>query len=212
MSDYTQRKAELLNYTKQSYNEALFAGTSGNLSTYNHNDGVMLITPSSVAYDTMTIDDIMALKLDGAILEGHHRPSSEWRMHAEIYKKMPSVGSIVHTHSPYATSFAVSNETIPVILIEMIPFLGGDIQVANFALPGTAEVGLEAIKKLKDRNSCLLANHGAVAIGANLSQAHIRAVYVEDAAKIYSLAKSNGNVVVIDDEYVQIMLERYKKN
>lgn len=211
MSDYTQLKQELLKYTKQSYDEALFAGTSGNLSAYDADGGVMLITPSSVAYPTMTDDDIMALTLDGTILEGCHRPSSEWRMHTEIYKARPEIGSIVHTHSPYATSFAVSNETIPVILIEMIPFLGGDIQVAKFALPGTAEVGIEAIKKLKDRNSCLLANHGTVAIGANLSQAHIRAVYVEDAAKIYSLAKGNGNVVVIPDEYVQIMLERYKK-
>lgn len=211
MSEYTQRKAELLNYTKQSYDEALFAGTSGNLSTYDANSGIMLITPSSVTYATMTIDDIMALTLDGAILEGPHRPSSEWRMHSEIYKSMPDVGAIMHTHSPYATSFAVSNETIPVILIEMIPFLGGDIQVADFALPGTAEVGIEAIKKLEYRNACLLANHGTVAVGANLSQAHIRAVYVEDAAKIYSLAKGNGNVVVITDEYVQIMLKRYKK-
>ena len=210
MNEYNLRKQELLAYTKQAYNEALFAGTSGNLSTYDALTGIILITPSSVPYATMTEDDIMAIKLDGTITEGKHRPSSEWRMHAEIYKARPEIRAIVHTHSPYATSFAVSHEIIPVILIEMIPFLRGDIQIAGFAIPGTEEVGREAIKKLNDRNACLLANHGVVTIGANLAQAHIRALYAEDAAKIYSLAKSNGNVVTIPPEYVKIMLDKYK--
>jgi L-ribulose-5-phosphate 4-epimerase len=212
MNDYIQKKQELLAYTKQSFDESLFAGTSGNLSTYDPKGGIMLITPSSVSYATMGIEDIMLLKLDGTILEGKHRPSSEWRMHAEIYKAKPDINAVVHTHSPYATSFAVCNETIPVILIEMVPFLGGDIQVAEFALPGTSDVGTKAIKKLADRNSCLLANHGVVAVGTDLSQAHIRAVYVEDAAKIYSLAKGNGKVTVIPSEYVKMMLNHKNKN
>jgi ribulose-5-phosphate 4-epimerase/fuculose-1-phosphate aldolase len=212
MNNYLERKQELLSYTIQSYNEALFAGTSGNLSTYDQETGIMVITPSSVSYATMTAEDMMVLKLDGTILEGKHRPSSEWPMHAEIYKAKQDIKAIVHTHSPYATSFAVSNETIPVILIEMVPFLGGDIQIAKFALPGTPEVGSQAIIKLANRNSCLLANHGVVTVGANLAQAHIRAVYVEDAAKIYSLAKGNGTVVVIPPEYVEMMLNRKNKN
>jgi L-ribulose-5-phosphate 4-epimerase len=210
MDDYIQKKQELLTYAKQSFDEALFAGTSGNLSTYDPQSGIIVITPSSVSYATMSIKDIMVLKLDGTILQGDRRPSSEWRMHAEIYNAKPEIRAIVHTHSPYATSFAVSNETIPVILIEMVPFLGGDIQVAEFALPGTSDVGTQAIKKLTDRNSCLLANHGAVAVGSNLSQAHIRAVYVEDAAKIYALAKGHGNVTVIPTKYIKMMLNRNK--
>lgn len=212
MNDYLERKQELLAYTIQSYNETLFAGTSGNLSTYDQETGIMVITPSSVSYATMTAEDMMVLKLDGTILEGKHLPSSEWPMHAEIYKAKQDIKAIVHTHSPYATSFAVSNETVPVILIEMVPFLGGDIQIADFALPGTPEVGSKALIKLTNRNSCLLANHGVVAVGANLAQAHIRAVYVEDAAKIYSLAKGNGNVVIIPPEYVKMMLNRKNKN
>ncbi len=211
MSEFLNRKQELLAYAKQSFDESLFAGTSGNLSTYDPETGIMVITPSSVAYSTMDVGDVMVVKLDGTIIEGEHRPSSEWRMHAEVYRQMPDVRAVVHTHSPYATSFAVSHEAIPVILIEMVPFLGGDVQVAEFALPGTPEVGLEAIKRLGDRTSCLLANHGVLAVGANLAQAHIRAIYVEDAAKIYSLAKSNGHVEIIPQEFVQVMLDRRKK-
>lgn len=210
MSDMrkTEMKLALLKMTHQSYEEALFAGTSGNLSYYDKETGIMIITPSSVAYETMEEEDLVLMKLDGEIIEGKHKPSSEWRMHAEIYKEREDISSVVHTHSPYATSFAVNQESIPVILIEMVPFLGGDIPVSKFALPGTEDVGKEALSVLKDRNACLMSNHGVLAIGSTLAQAHIRAIYVEDAAKIYSLAKSNGEVKEVPPEFVKIMKER----
>ena len=131
-------------------------------------------------------------------------------MHAAVYKEREEVGAVVHTHSPYATSFAVNREPIPIILIEMIPFLGGDMLVADFAMPGTEDVGREALKVLKGRNACLMSNHGVLAVGENLEQAHIRAIYAEDAAKIYSLAKSNGQVKEVPGEFVEIMKSRKK--
>lgn len=211
MESFEAEKQELLNMTQRSYREALFAGTSGNLSIYNREKDLMVITPSSIAYETMKLDDLVVMKLDGEIVEGNYRPSSEWRMHAVIYKNRPDVKAVIHTHSPYATSFAVNGETIPTILIEMVPFLGGDVFVAKFALPGTEDVGLEALKVLTERNACLLANHGVLAIGNTLEQAHIRAVYVEDAAKICSLAKSNGPINIVSDEFVTAMKNRMKK-
>ena len=87
----------------------------------------------------------------------------------------------------------------------MVPFLGGNVEVAEFALPGTVEVGIEAAKKLKDRYACLMANHGVLAVGESLEQAHTRAIYTEDAAKIYCLALSNGSVKIISDTYVENM-------
>lgn len=204
-------KKKLLRMTQQSYAESLFAGTSGNLSVYDQKTGIMTITPSSVAYETMTEDDLVLMKLDGEVLEGTNKPSSEWRMHAAIYKERNDISAVVHTHSPYATSFAVNQEGIPVILIEMVPFLGGDVPVSKFALPGTEDVGKEALETLKDRGACLMSNHGVLAVGSTLEQAHIRAIYVEDAAKIYSLAKSNGQVQKVPEEFVKIMQERRKK-
>lgn len=201
-------REELLEMSKRCYREALFAGTSGNLSYFDREAGEMYITPGSVPYETMTADELVRMTLDGEVLEGERKPSSEWRMHAEIYRQKPEVSAVIHTHSPYATSFAVNNRKLPVILIEMEPFLGGDIEVADFAIPGTVEVGTEAVKKLQDRYACLMANHGVLAVGASLEQAHTRAVYTEDAAKIYSLALNNGDVKVIDDKYVRYMKER----
>ena len=201
-------REELLEMAKLSYREGLFAGTSGNLSLYDRMAGIMYITPSSVAYETMKTEDIVKMTLDGDVLEGEKAPSSEWRMHGEIYRCKPEVNAVVHTHSPYATSFAVTHQTVPVILIEMVPFLGGEVEVADFALPGTVEVGTEAVKKLNGKHACLLANHGVLAVGSNLDQAHIRAVYVEDAAKIYSLALGSGDVKVIDQKHVEEMKGR----
>ena len=200
-----EMKQAVCDWSKQSYAEKLFAGTSGNLSVYDKEQGVMVITPTSVAYETITPEDMVVLRLDGEVLEGRYRPSSEWRMHAAVYEAKPEVAAIIHTHSPYATAFAVNNKGIPTILIEMVPFLGGNVPLAKFAVPGTKEVGIEAVKVLTDRTGCLLANHGVLTIGANLEQAHIRAIYVEDAAKICSIAMSNGPIVTMSEEHIAAM-------
>ncbi len=200
-----EMKEAVCAWARQSYAEKLFAGTSGNLSVYDHDHEIMVITPTSVAYETITPEDMVVVKLDGEVVEGHYRPSSEWRMHAEVYRAKPEVNAIIHTHSPYATAFAVNHKNIPTILIEMVPFLGGDVPLAKFAMPGTAAVGEEAVKVLTDRTGCLLANHGVLTVGRDLEQAHLRAVYVEDAARICSLAMSNGPIYTISEEDIAAM-------
>lgn len=202
-----EMKEEVCRWAKQSYEEKLFAGTSGNLSLYDRGQDIMVITPTSVAYETITPEDMTAMRPDGQVLEGKYRPSSEWRMHAAVYQEKPEVGAVIHTHSPYATAFAVNHSSIPVILIEMVLFFGGDIPLAQFAIPGTWAVGQEAVKVLKERTACLLANHGVLAIGKDLEQAHLRAVYAEDAAKICSIAMTQGKPVVIPEEFVTAMLQ-----
>ena len=202
-----EMKHEVCRWAKQSYEEKLFAGTSGNLSLYDREQDIMVITPTSVAYETITPEDMTVMRPDGELLEGKYRPSSEWRMHAAVYLEKPEVGAVIHTHSPYATAFAVNHSNIPVILIEMVLFFGGDIPLAQFAVPGTWEVGQEAVKVLKERTACLLANHGVLAIGKDLEQAHLRAVYAEDAARICSIAMTQGKPVVIPDEFVTAMLQ-----
>lgn len=192
-------------WARQCYAEKLFAGTSGNLSVYDRERGLMVITPTSVPYEGIAPEDMVALRLDGEVLEGKYRPSSEWRMHAAVYESKPEVSALIHTHSPYATAFGVNNRGIPVILIEMVAFLGGDIPLAGYATPGTRGVGDEAVKALGDRGGCLLANHGVLAVGNSLEQAHLRAVYIEDAARIYSIALNNGPVVTMTEEQIAAM-------
>lgn len=202
-------KEEVLRYSKQSFHEHLFAGTSGNLSIYDEASNLIVITPSGVDYETMTLEDIMVITLDGEILEGKTKPSSEWRMHAIVYREKPEVRAVVHTHSPYATSFAVTGERIPFVLIEMMKFLGGDVPVAPFALAGTEDVGRNALAALKNRFACLLKNHGVLAVGNTLREAHDSAVYVEDSAKIYSLSKLHGEPDILPKDVEQAMRSRF---
>ena len=162
-----QMKEAVCRWARQCYEEKLFAGTSGNLSVYDKEAGVMAIVA--------------------------------------VYEAKPEAGAVIHTHSPYATAFAVNNRNIPAILIEMAFFLGGDVPLAKFAVPGTREVGTEAVKALAGRTGCLLANHGVLALGKDLEQAHLRAVYIEDAAKICSIAMSNGPIVAISQEQIDAM-------
>ena len=192
-------KQEIVDKSLQAFRAGLFAGTSGNMSVYLKDEDLMLITPTSVRYETMTAEDIVAVRLDGTIVEGRHQPSSEWRMHAEIYKAYPDTGAVFHTHSPHATAFAVNRTGIPAVLIEAYFFLGGDIRCADYATPGTPEVGIHAAKVLGDRSGCLLANHGVLAVGKDLSRAYLNAEYIEDMAKIYILAKQVGQPVVLEE-------------
>ena len=191
-------KQDVLRTAKKAYEEKLMAGTSGNMSVYDPENKWIVITPSGYDYSIMEEKDIVVIDLEGNIIEGIHRPSSEWKMHAEIYKGVEEVSAIVHTHSPYATAFAVNHQEIPVILIEMIPFIKGSIEVSPFAEQGSAEVGINAVPFLKNKNACLMANHGVVAVGTDIDKAYINAVYVEDSAKIYHMALTVGTPHVIE--------------
>lgn len=193
-------QSQLLQTAQRAYREKMFAATSGNLSVFDRESGKIYITPGSFPYEKMTPEDIMAIDLDGNILEGKHSPSSEWRMHAAIYRADKRVNAIVHTHSPYATAFAINHMRIPAVLYEMVFFLGGDIPVAEGAIPGTPEVGENCVPVLKERNGCLMANHGALAVGDTLDRAYTRAVYIEDAAKAYSIALTHGKTYEIGAE------------
>ena len=165
MKTITELRQEIVERSLQAFREGLFSGTSGNMSCYLRDEGLMLITPTSVRYDVMRAEDIVVLRLDGTVVEGHLKPSSEWRMHTAVYENCPDV------------------------------FLGGDIRCADYATPGTKEVGLNAVPALEGRRGCTLANHGVLAVGGDLAQAYLNAEYIEDVAKIYTIARSVGTPV-----------------
>jgi len=125
-------RQEIVDKSLEAFREGLFSGTSGNMSCRVAPDE-MLITPTSVRYDVLRAQDIVRMKLDGTVLEGELQPSSEWRMHAAVYKAYGETNAVFHTHSPYATAFAVVRKSIPAVLIESCIFLGGDIRCAAYA-------------------------------------------------------------------------------
>lgn len=193
-----EAREAVLSAAKNAFAAKLFAGTSGNLSVRISDENLVAITPTCIRYETMTLDDIVLIDFDGNVVEGHHKQSSEWQMHLEVMRQMSSVNAVVHTHSPYATAFAVVHRRIPQVLIEMIPFLGGDVPLADYAQPGTLALGTNAVRALgHDRFGCLMANHGVLTIGETIAQAYLRAEYVEDAAKICAYAEGLGKPVII---------------
>lgn len=199
MASIQELKQQIVDTSLKAFDIGLFAGTSGNLSVYIRESGIMLITPTNTRYETMAAEDIVEMKLDGTIIEGIHGPSSEWRMHAAIYEGCSDeYGSCFHTHSKYATGFAVLRQCIPVVLIEMLGYLGGAIPCARFAQPGSHDLGLSAVEQLQNGVTvCLLANHGVVTLGRDIAQSFLRAEYVEDAATIYHHALTAGTPFIL---------------
>lgn len=190
-------RQEIVDKSLEAFHEGLFSGTSGNMSVRVAPDE-MLITPTSVRYDVLRAEDIVRMKLDGTVLEGALKPSSEWRMHAAVYRAYGETNAVFHTHSPYATAFATVRRSIPAVLIEARIFLLGDIRCADYATPGTAAVGENAVPALEGRGGCTLANHGVLAVGKDLGEAYLRAEYIEDTAKICAIAKTLGTPVALD--------------
>jgi len=158
-------------------------GTSGNISL--RHAGGMLITPTSTPYDSMQVENIVFMKLDGAIDGANQRPSSEWRFHRDILNAKPEVNAVVHAHPPYATILAIMGREIPPVHY-MIACAGGEtIRCAPYATFGTEELSRHAIKALEGRSACLLAHHGMITVGPSLAKAMWLAVEVETLARQY---------------------------
>jgi len=177
-------------------------GTSGNISA-RYKD-VLLITPSATPYEAMTPESIAAMPLDGeyGAWTGPLKPSTEWRFHFDITKARSDVGAIVHTHSTYATVLAIARKEIPACHYMMAAFGGTTIRCAGYARYGTKELSDFALHALEGRNGCLLANHGMIALGANLDKAMWLAVELETIAKQYYLSLALGNPVILSDDQI----------
>ncbi len=199
---------------KQMTERRLVAGTWGNISIRNDAGTRILITPSGRPYNELTSADIVVIAKEGTILEGT-RPSSELPLHLAIYKARPDICAIVHTHSLYATACAVAGASIPPCLEELVQAVGGGVDVAQYALPGTTELAQNAVTALKNKTAALLSNHGAIACGPTLREALLVAELVEKAAQIHTIACQLGEPRRLSDEDVQIMrrfyVEKYRQ-
>lgn len=185
-------------------------GTSGNISA-RYGD-VMLITPTGVPYDMLTPPDIAAMTLTGeyGTWTGPLQPSSEWRFHLDIMRSRADVGSVVHTHSTYATTLAICGKEIPAIHYMVAASGGPNIRVAPYATYGTKELSELALKALEGRTCCLLRNHGVIATGANVKKALWLAVEVETLARQYYLSLSIGGAQILPNAEISQVVEKFK--
>jgi L-fuculose-phosphate aldolase len=176
---------------------AMMVGHWGNISARIHGTDIVVITPSGFKKGELKTEDIIVLETGGKILEGEHKPSVETAMHLTIYEKKPEVDAIVHTHSPMATAIGIAGIGIPIITVELLFIVGGDVPLAKYRPAGSKILGDAVVKALKNTNACLMQNHGVIAVGPNLSLALYRAMIVEDSAKLFIYANSLGKVRVI---------------
>lgn len=186
----------------------LGVGAAGNVGV--RVPGGLLITPSGVPYDELGPADIVQLTLDGTVASGRLAPSSEWRFHCDILARRSDVGAVVHAHSTFATAVACTRRDIPAFHY-MIAVAGGDsIRCAPYATFGTAALSRLALRALAGRRACLLANHGQIALGADLAAALALAQEVEELARQYWLSQQLRRPVLLGGKEMEIILEKFK--
>lgn len=188
---------EVLKTAQEMARKGLVAGTSGNCSARVPDTDIVVITPTSIEYELMLFEDMCVVDMDGKQLEGRYAPSVEINMHLGVYRTREDVGGIVHTHQTMATAVAVAGKSIPPILEEQVFKLFGSIELAKHALPGTKELADAAVEALANRNACLLAHHGVLAVGPKIRDALLNAEIVERAAAIYILSHIIGGPRIV---------------
>ena len=197
--------AELVRYN-------LVAWTAGNVSGRVPGTDLFVIKPSGVDYDDLKPDAMIVCELDGTVVHGDLSPSSDTAAHAYVYREMPEVGGVVHTHSPYATAWAARAEPIPCVLTAMADEFGGDIPVGPFALIGNDDIGRGVVATLRGSRSpaVLMRNHGVFTVGRNARAAVKAAVMCEDVARTVHLARQLGEPLPIANADIDRLYARYQ--
>jgi L-fuculose-phosphate aldolase len=192
-SPTTTREAVLAG-AKKMLADGLVEGTSGNISG-RLPDGLVCLSPSSVPYDTMTLDDLVVVDLDGTVVDGHRSPTTEKDLHLSTLRRYPELGAVIHTHAVYATMFALAHEPIPAVIEEVVVYVGGDVPCCEYQGTGSAELGDEVAAHLAERGAALLANHGLVTCASTPEKALHNAALVERTAKIVWGARAMGATI-----------------
>jgi L-ribulose-5-phosphate 4-epimerase len=190
----------------------LVAWTAGNVSARVPGRDLLVIKPSGVTYDELSADTMVICDLDGVLVDGEHAPSSDTAAHAYVYRHMPEVGGVVHTHSTYATAWAARGEPIPCVLTMVADEFGGDIPVGPFALIGDDSIGRGIVETLRASRSkaVLMQNHGPFAVGKDARAAVKAAVLLEDVARTVHVARQLGDPLPIAQHHVDALFDRYQ--
>jgi L-fuculose-phosphate aldolase len=186
--------------------KGLVIGTMGNVSLRipgSGEAGLIAITPSNKYYDTLTADDIVVINSDGEVVEGKLKPSSEKMLHAGIYRKHPEINAVIHFHSQYSSTVAVSFNSIPPILEDQVICLGGEIRVADYAFSGSQELIDNAIAALDVNKAVILANHGALCIGHTMRDVFTNCEMLEKTALVYINAALLGKVNLLSASAIE---------
>jgi L-ribulose-5-phosphate 4-epimerase len=210
--DLRALREEVLRLHAELPRNGLVAWTSGNLSARVPGEELMVVKASGVPFDALTLDAMVVCDLDGMLVAGDLAPSSDAATHGHVYKHLPDVGGVAHTHSAYATAWAARGEAIPCVLTAMADEFGGAIPVGPFALIGDAEIGHGIVETLRDHRSpaVLMRSHGVFTVGARPVDAIKAAVMCEDVARTVHLARELGEPIQLDSKDIDALYDRYQ--
>lgn len=214
MSDsIMQVKEQLIVAAKEMYERGLVASVWGNLSARVPDTGWIVVTPSGVDYRTMGPDDLVVIDLEtGDVVEGKLKPTSELQMHVAILRARSDIQAVMHTHSIYASACSAAHKEIPPLVEDIAQVVGGPVAVARYALPGTPELGANAVKALGKKHAVLLANHGVVGVGEDIMDALRVCTIVEKGAHIFAIAKTIGAPVLLSLDDVEHLRNVYRNH
>jgi len=202
-------KSELVSSAQTLLRDGLVEGTSGNLSVRLRDDRVVL-TPSSLPYETMTPNDLVVTDLDGEVLGGDRAPTTEKALHLACMRAHDDIGAVIHSHAKYSSMFAVTHQPIPCVIEEFDIYVGGEVPVADYRLTGSDELASEVARHVGDRGAVLMANHGLLAVGRDLADAIKVTSLVERTAEIVWGARALGPVVPLPESTLERFQPIYK--
>ena len=203
-----QEKEQVVRYGKKLIDRRLTTGSGGNISVCNREKNLVAISPSGLDYYETTPEDIVILDMDGNLVEGKHRPSSESGMHLAFYKNRADVSGIVHTHSKFATAIACMGWELPAVHY-LIGMAGHRVKCTGYATYGSDELAKKALETIGDSNAVLLANHGLIALGEDVDRAFSTAEHLEFVSEVYYLTKTLGTPNILSDEDMDEVMKKF---
>jgi L-fuculose-phosphate aldolase len=204
---WESEKKAIIEAAQEMAKKGLVVGTAGNISLRLKDPGgrqLLAITPSGCRYESLKVDDIVVVDFEGKRVEGELKASIETVMHIEVYKARKKVNAIVHAHPVFCSVVAVAGMDIPPLIDEQVIYIGGEVKVAEYALPGTPELAKNAVSALGPRNAVILANHGVLSVGRDMREALTFCELTEEMAKIYVSALSLGKVNPLPADVVEL--------
>ena len=206
---YEKEKKEVLKTALQLKEYKLIALSGGNV-TLRNDKGHLMVTPSGMPYETMVPEDIVIIDQDGNILEGNRKISVDTEAILYILEKMPEVNAVIHTHQVYATAVGLVEDVLPAAVTTLPNACLGPVNVAPYSSAADLEMGINTVKYINNKRAVILKNHGVITVGGTLKEALYSAVYLEDVAKTYIMARAIGAPTILDKEQVEVAVDKFK--
>lgn len=206
---FLEERKELVEYGKKVLDIGLTKGTGGNLSLRVEKD-LMLITPSGIPYHDTRVEDIVLMDLNGNVIEGTKKPSSEHGMHSILYKNRDDIDAVLHTHTTYAAAVSCLNMDLPAVHYLVAMGGGKNVRCAKYATFGTPQLAKNALEAMENRYACLLANHGMLVGAKDMPNAINITEEIEFCCELYMRTLASGTPVILSDEEMEAMLGKFK--